>query len=260
MTASEPITILLPVSQLSTDVRVNTRPVDENWVGARVESFDPDAMGALVVSMRPDGQFVVLDGQHRAELARRAKGPDFEVVCVVHEGLSLNTEAALFRALNSARKVTPMQKFLARITEGEPSAARILAIAHESGWEIDGRQAQRRINAVNSLDKIFADDNGAATLEAVISVVTAAWGHVPDAVHHHILSGLGLVLRHHPTVALDDLVSKLAAFPGGPRGIVGDARGRRVRHRGSTTAGVAAAIVDVYNQRRRGANRLPDWK
>jgi hypothetical protein len=255
-------TIMIEVGHLSTDPRVNTRPVDEKWVAARVERFNPDAMGALVTSLRSDDTFVVLDGQNRAELARRAKGEDFPVLCIVHEGLSLSQEAALFRALNSARKVTPMQIFLARLTEGEPVATGILAIVRDHGWEVDGRQAAKRIHAVSALFKVYDDGSreGRTTLDAVLGVVTAAWGHQPDAVNVHVLNGLGLFLRRHQDVALDDLVTRLQYFPGGARGLVGDARGRRLQHRGSTSVGVAAALVDLYNQRRRGGNRLPAWQ
>jgi hypothetical protein len=253
-------TRLIRVGDLSTDPRVNTRPVDEKWVNARMDRFNADAMGALVVSRRADGTTVILDGQHRAALAKDVRGEDFPVLCVVHEGLSLATEAALFRGLNSARKVTPMQKFLARLTEGEPVAKGILAIAQEHGWEVDGRQANRRIQAVSALFKIYGDGEGRDTLSNVLGVVTAAWGHQPDAVNVYVLNGLGLFLDRHHDVALDDLATRLASFPGGPRGLVGDARGRRFQHRGSTSVSVAAALVDLYNQRRRGTNRLPSWR
>ncbi|MEV6817795.1 DUF6551 family protein [Nocardiopsis dassonvillei] len=255
-------TINIPVGDLRTDPRVNTRPLDERWIAARLETFSADAMGALVVSLRPDDVFILLDGQHRAALAQRAKGEDFEAVCVVHEGLSVSQEAALFRALNSARKVTPMQLFHARLTEGEPVANGILATVRAHGWEVDSNQGPGKINAVSALFRIYGDGNaeGRQVLDAVLSVVTAAWGHNPEAVNITILNGLGAFLRRHRDVPLDDLVMRLAAFPGGARGLLGDARGRRLRHKGSTSQGVAAALVDLYNQRRRGSNRLPEWR
>ncbi|WP_159944061.1 MULTISPECIES: DUF6551 family protein [unclassified Nocardiopsis] len=258
--ASAEPTTHIPVGELTTDPRVNTRPVDEGWISKRAETFSPEAMGALVVSLRKDDTFVILDGQHRAALAQRVKGDDFPALCVVHEGLSLAQEAALFRALNSARKVTPMQLFHARLTEGEPIAVGIQRTVRNHGWEVG--PGSKSISAVSALFRIYGDGDTESrqVLDEVLSVVTAAWGHHPDAVNMAILNGLGAFLRRHRDVALDDLVMRLASFPGGARGLIGDARGRRLRHKGSTSQGVAAALVDLYNQRRRGGNRLPDWR
>jgi len=255
----------IAISDLGRDNRVNTRPVDNAWVEARVPTFDPDALGVLAVSARPDGTMILLDGQNRAELCRRVGWKNQKVLCRLYEGLTLQQEAALFRALNDNRQVRSIYKFLARVTEGETAAVAINTVAEQFGWKIADQAGPKYITAVVALERIYHGDRrkDQPNLDVVVTtlnIVTQAWGHRSESVAGHILQGVGqVVARYRDLLQIADLTKRLSTYPGGPTGLIGDARGLRGYQGGSVANNLSEVIVKRYNERRR-AHRLPDWK
>ncbi|MFC9973599.1 DUF6551 family protein [Spirillospora sp. NPDC127200] len=255
----------VPLDKLTRDLRVNTRPIDSAWVERHVPTFDPQALGVLAVSVRDDGTAVILDGQNRAELCRRAGWDGEPVLCRIYEGLTVPQEAALFRALNDGRQVQSIYKFLARVTEGEPVAVAINSVVESLGWKIHDQNGPTSISAVVALEKIHAGDRRVDTPDVgavftTLNLVTAAWGHRPEAVNGQVLQGVGAVVRRYgDALQMADLVKKLSSYPGGPSGLLGDARGLRGYQGGSVANCVSEVVVKRYNERRR-THRLPDWK
>lgn len=265
-TASDPTrTRWIPVKDLTRDPRVNTRPVDNAWVERHVPVFDAEALGVLAVSARPDGTMVLLDGQHRAELCRRAGNEDRKVLCRVYEGLSVPQEAVLFRALNDGRQVQPIYKFLARVTEGEPIATAINGVVESLGWKIHDQNGPTSISAVVALEKIHSGDRRSdepdlGAVFTTLNLVTEAWGHRAEAVNGQVLQGVGAVVRRYgEALQIGELAKRLASYPGGPNGLLGDARGLRGYQGGSVANCISEVVVKRYNERRR-VHRLPDWK
>lgn len=256
----------LPLTQLIRDQRVNTRPVDPVWVDAHISKFDPDALGVITVSARPDGRYVVLDGQNRAELARRAIGADQSVPCRVLRNLSIPQEASLFDALNDGRRVKSVHRFLARVTAEEPAALAITMVVERAGWRIKDQTGERNITATTSLEAVYngdrnkGDGHNIEALAKTLRTVTEAWGYKPEAVAGDLLKGLGLVfLRYGTDIDTASLVKRLASNPAGPSGIIGDARGLRQYQGGSVAHCVAEVVVALYNRRRK-THALPSWR
>lgn len=258
----------LAVSSISSDHRVNTRPVDAGWVDRKVrEGFEPDRIGVPIVSRRPDGTCVWLDGQHRGELIRRAGWSDQKIQCRVFTGLTLAQEANLFLGHNDNRQVKTVYKFLARVTAGDPDAVGITAIAQAAGWTISDTSGDKTITAVRSLERIFHGDQGrdatmqpGRALQLTLRVVAEAWGYRTEAVNGDVLVGIGAVFnRFGNEVDLPALVKKLAEYSGGPSGLLGKARGARDFQGGTVAHCISDAVVRAYNTRRRGG-ALPDWR
>lgn len=252
------------LNRIRTDHDVNTRYVDQNWVDARVPKFDPDKLGTPVLSARPDGTFVVLDGQNRVELCRRVGWGDQKILCKVFTGLDKRQEAELFLGHNDARPVQAFAKFMARITAGESDAVAIAGIVAKSGWELYPAAADKKIAAVAALEKIWKttppNDAGwrGTTLTAVLAMATEAWGYQRDAANGHVLQGLGLVINRFGNVLETvPLTRKLSARR--PIDVLADARGRHSYNGGVLAACVAESVVHLYNtHRRQGA--LPPWR
>ncbi len=266
-TAEPSTTEWIPLADLDRDPAVNTRPVDHGWVTQRVAVFDPNALGTLSVSVRTDGTTIILDGQNRAELCRRAGWGDQRVLCRIYTGLTLQQEAGLFRALNDNRRVRTIYKFLARVTEGELGAVAINTVVQQLGWKISDQAGPTHITAVVSLERIYVGDRrqnkGVPDLGAVVTtlnVVTEAWGHRSEAVNGQVLIGVGQVIgRYGEAIAVPELVKRLSTYPGGPTGLLGDARGLQRYQGGSVANSISDVIVKRYNERRR-TNKLPDWQ
>lgn len=258
----------IAISAISTDRRVNTRPVDTAWVDKKTrEGFDPSRIGVPIVSRRSDGTHVWLDGQNRGELIRRAGWNDQKIECRVFTGLTVAQEAALFLGHNDNRQVKTVYKFLARVTAGDKDAVGIAAIAESHGWKISDQTGSNSITAVRSMERVF---HGGANqdptmppgraLTLTLRVVTEAWGYKSEAANGDILIGIGSIFnRFGEVVDLPALVKKLAEFPAGPSGLLGKARGAREFKGGTVAHCVSELVVLAYNKRRRNG-ALPDWR
>lgn len=255
----------IPVSAITTDHRVNTRPVDFAWVEKKTaEGFDPNKLGVPIVSRRTDGTYVWLDGQHRGELMRRSGWADQKIQCRVFAGLTLAQEAELFLGHNDNRQVKPLHKFLARVTAGDPDAVAITRIAENRGWKVQESGAANGISAVKALESVYLLDKDdlhpGALLQVTLTVVTEAWGYRNEAVDSRILQGVGALFnRFGDLIEKAALVKKLAEYPAGASGVIGNARGLKQFQGGTVVHCVAETIHGAYNARRR-KNLLPDWR
>ncbi|WP_411109557.1 DUF6551 family protein [Streptomyces sp. c-19] len=240
---------------------MNTRPVDRGWVARKLrEGFDVKRLGVPTVSSRADGTFNWIDGQNRGALCRAASRADIKITMKVFHGLSVEEEAELFLGLNDNRRVQPIYKFIAEVTAGRPEALAISRIANDAGWNISDGSTTNSIHAVAALITLFrADSQKSGTiLRDVLSIVTEAWGHTPEAVSANILLGLGSMLNASPSVDQKVLVKKLSSHAGGAGGLVGKGRGLREATGCKVSEGVDQVIRGVYNSGKRGG-RLSTW-
>ena len=258
----------LTANQITSDRRVNTRPVDSAWVARKLkEGFDPNLLGVPMVSRRADGTQVWLDGQNRGSLMQGAGWGAQKIQCRVFTGLTPAQEAELFLGHNDNRQVKVVYKFLARVTSGDEDAAAINAIVQSFGWRINDQAGGKNITAVKSLERIFHGDRNTddtmapgRALQRTLRVVTEAWGYKSEAANGDVILGIGSVFnRFGDIVDLAVLIKKLAEFPAGPSGLLGKARGMRQYQGGTVAHCVAETVVTVYNARRR-TNVLPDWR
>lgn len=254
------------LSAITTDHRVNTRPINLIWVEKKLaEGFDAYGVGVPIVSHRTDGTYVWLDGQHRGELIRRACGTDQKVQCRVFTGLTLAEEARLFLKHNDGRSIRPLHRFVAEVTACDPDSVAINRTAAEHGWKVS-EGGSRSIAAVESLKKVYQSDKKpdgtrGRALEYTLRVVTEAWGYKSEAVNQHILAGIGAVFnRFGDAVDKAVLVKKLAQVPSGPAGVLGRAKGQHDYQGGTVGQCVAEVVVAIYNRRRGNGGSLPDWR
>lgn len=247
----------LAVSTLIVDPRIQ-RPLDKRRVTKIATSLNFDALGVITVSRRANGDNVILDGQHRAEALREAGHGSDAVTCRVFKGLDLPEEAAMFRLLNNTAKPQYIDQFRVRVIECDPNAVDIARIITRHGWKIDMQSGGNTFAAVAALERIYSLDDIAA--EKAIVTVTRAWGHEQNASDGRIVEGIGLVhVRYQDAVETDDLIDRLAKFPGGPGALLGRARGLKDLVGSTVPRAVAEITVEIYNARRR-TKALPPWR
>ena len=247
-------------TSLTTDLRVQ-RPLDLVRVAELASSFDPSRLGTIVVSQRADGTIVVLDGQTR--LAAQAKaGHKAAVHAEVHTGLSLQDEAAMFLAYNNSKPVSALDKFLVRVTEGDPTAVAINNIITAHGWRVVKGGLDASIQAVNALERVYTKGgaNGAQIVGAIMDSITKAWGYDFAGTNASLIGGLGeLFLRYGDKVDRAKLVREMQST--NPRTLLGRARGMKEARvfNDSLPVVVGRVLHTIHNQKMR-RNQLPDWK
>lgn len=245
------------------------RPLDEARMkpGSPLNPFNPAAVGTFEVSERADGSLWLLDGQHRAEMARRAGHARTGFPAVVHTGLSYEEEAAMFLKLNDYKPMHPLHRFRARVIEGDKAANELSNILEKHGWRIAGGGATRSavFAAVAALEGIY--DGGRIRKEGqqtiacdrTLEILTAAFGHSPNGVKAELVTGLGLViLRYGDQIETPKMSAEMGKVQGGALGLITNAKSLKQIRGGSVPQSMAEILVEMHNKGRR-TNLLPQW-
>lgn len=253
-----PKVMQLPIRQLIVDPNVQ-RGLDRRRVTRIANELDVHALGVITVSQRPDGTYVVIDGQHRIEACKEAGRGELQVTARVYAGLTLPEEATLFRLLNNTAKPQFVDIFRVRVVEGEEVAVAVSQLAERYGWKVSvARTASGSLLAIQSLEAVFRKDPIAA--ERTMATITRAWGHDPAGTDGRIIAGLGLVYaRYQDAVDVENLADRLARRGGGPNKLLGDARGLAELIHTTVARAMAEVLVELYNSRRK-TKALPAWR
>lgn len=232
----------------------------------RMADLDLDAIGVLqgveitqTTTLTVEGETYVLepgiyviDGQHRViSLCRHGFG-DWKVRVELHpEAVDVARASALFLRLNARATVAAFDMFKNQVQEGNPDAVGAQALVEKIGMSVRRQKKDGQVACVSALKRLYAIDEG-KTLEEVLMIVREAYGKATSAYEAVILDGLAIVVStHNGTIDRPTLIKKLAKYPAGASGIIGDARGLKKVRRTSMSYCVSETIVEMYNQGRR---------
>jgi hypothetical protein len=260
---SDHIVARIHIGELHVDPIVQ-RALDPNRAQQLADKFDPNAMGALVVSRRDDNKYFVIDGQHR-HAAAILVGYNGKLNCIVHHGLPLEREAELFLRLNDSKLVQAIDKFRVRVLAREPDARAISDVLEKQGWRVACASSPGSFAAVSAAEKVYS---GAGVLtdkkphpelvQAAIFTVTKAWGHASAGANAAIVGGLGqLYARFGDEVDIEKLSHEMSKLR--PMDLVAKAKMIKEGQGGTIPAAMARVLVGLHNKARR-TNRLPDWR
>lgn len=222
------------------------------------KDFDPNATGTLSVSERANGDWILLDGQHRLRGGALAGyfGPyEFRIF----SNLTLEQEAKLFRQLNNTSKISILQSYRVALTEGLPGPVLLDKILKDYGLEANSGHGAY-FGAVQTGLRILARPDGEELLRWALSTALAAWEKNNHAVHGTIIEALTkLRWRNRGVIDTKAMIDKLAGVAGGPQGLLGRARTRQQSFNGSMVENMIESIVTIYNKGR-SKHRLPEWR
>jgi hypothetical protein len=243
------------LGDITIDQRVQ-RVLDHTRVASIAATFDWAAFGVPTLSRRLDGVLVIVDGMHRIEAARANGHVDVSPQMKVHNGLSLEEEAALFLLLNNTRKPSPVDLFRIGVISGDKDLIEMNTLIESAGLEVAnaGRKAFR---AVTAMRRIYSAEPIAAA--RALDVCVSAWGVSSDSVQGSIFEGMGLFfLRYGDGANLDELAHRLSQYPGGALALLGAARGLGRIRSVSIPNAVGDITLSEYNKGRR-TRMLPPW-
>lgn len=233
------------------------REVNEREVDRLIREWDNRLLEPLIVSYR-DGQFYVIDGQHRISAMRKINGGrDVMVRCKVYTGLTYVDEAALCWKLDKAKK---------RLSLSQSTNA--LA---ESGLDAEICGIKRLMNCAGftwALGRKYSKSYEVATTRAVINayrllgddsflrlfrLLGDTWAGVPASLTAPVISGMALMLSTYGA-ELDDktFVRRLSSME--PEEIT--RRGRLDYSTNNTALRYARILLERYNGTR-NTNKLP---
>jgi hypothetical protein len=224
--------------------------------------FDLDAVGvfhAVQYAINGKTAIWIVDGQHRWQTLMNLELGEWLVDVMIHIDSGTDARAsALFLKLNSRAPVSPFAKFANEVRADVPVAVGVSQLVHAHQLKVAYSAGNGNVCCVDALKRIFAFDAGRA-LSLTLETAVTAWGRTEAAVDGKILQGLGIVhSKYNGSINLPSLVKKLAKYPGGASGLIGDARGvRAFRPTVTLPRCIAERVIELYNSGRSSEHRLP---
>lgn len=222
-----------------------------------VANFDPYLLDPLVVSRRADGSTWVMDGQHRTAALREMGYDDQRVPCMVFRNLTLAQESRRFNTQDVRKPLNALERFRARLIEGQSAEMAVSEAVAASGFQIDYRLASMpgRVYCVAALLQLYRAA-GPAHVRDVMATIASGFGTgiVPDAA---MVGGVSAFLRRYDGVA--DLALLIDAMRRvSPDQVAREARNIKSALKVTPRTAYAMELLTVYNHGRR-KNRLPDF-
>jgi hypothetical protein len=158
------------------------RPIYPTQVKKIASEFDPDLLGAIVISEREDGELYVIDGQHRLEALRTMGWEDQLVPCLVHRNRSLEEEAKIFAETQTKRKqLRPVEVFAAQLLAGDPVAVGIKHAVEEVDFVLNltgsGQLDNGHMSCVSAMRFVWEKyGRGPDVLRETLRLIRDAWG------------------------------------------------------------------------------------
>lgn len=175
----------LPIGELAVDRRYQRQMGPDNWkhVNRIAREFTWLYYQPVVVAPKEGGAgYVVIDGQHRLEAARKHPLID-RLPCYIVDAGDVASQAQAFVALNARRiGVTRLQRFWAAHAAGEPVARRILRICEAAGVTITrsgGVLPPRTTFATFTIEKLLPLGGGMIT--TALRILAETHGDKHDA-------------------------------------------------------------------------------
>ena len=234
------------------------RPVNPGRLRRLRADFDPRAIGTVYLSLRDDGRYALLDGQHRRIVAVE-RGLE-TLPSRVFIDLTYEQEAALYRKFADYLPQTPADRFRARLEERDPSALVICSVVESFGLHVGlvRSASPGRINALDALDALYRD-SGYEILRDTLAMLRAAFGDDPAGYQGTFLRGMGAFLiryREDPVYDPRRMATRLARI--GPDGLVARILAGNQALNGNRFAKAGQVLLKLYNDGLR-TNLLPDW-
>lgn len=191
------VTRNLPVSELLVDSAYQ-RTLNKERVDRIVKEFNPRQFGYLKISRR-DGQYYVIDGQHRLAAAKILGYTSLP--CNMCEGLSQQTEADDFRFQHeNMSRIHTRDQFRAALTANDEESVNIAQIAANNGFTLSGLGIDARnpdcISSIGTLQRIVrGSPDGYKILDLTLYLIKMTWGGQSKAAYGFVIGGTAVFVR-----------------------------------------------------------------
>jgi hypothetical protein len=226
------------------------------------KNFRPALFGTITVARRKVGdrhyEYYIVDGQHRVLGAIGAGHEDMAVWCVVHTGLSLAEEAALFRDLNAGDARFPTNaydSYKAGVCQGDPACCELERITRNAGLVVTNTsRLSNGVCAVKEVTRILGN-HGADNLTVTLSTLKAWAPGNPKAFQRSLLHLFSLFFLAYPEAQPRTLVDRLKAQAFDPDDLLSQVRGVLKTKTFKMGHAVETILVPAYNHKLR-SNKL----
>ena len=150
--------LMIPKQELEVDATYQRNRINQRRVDALTRTWDWIACGCLVVALRDDNKWFVVDGQHR-KLAADQRGDINELPCLVFETTNRREEAVSFLAINQGRVgVGSLDRYRAQLLSGDKNAYAVESMLKSTGHRAGETASARTVSCVQCLYTLATDD------------------------------------------------------------------------------------------------------
>jgi hypothetical protein len=143
--------LMIHKNELEVDPAYQRNRINQRRVDALTRAWDWIACGCLVVALRDDNKWFVVDGQHR-KLAADQRSDIGELPCLVFETTSRREEAVSFLAINHGRVgVGSLDRYRAQLLSGDKTAFAVEAMLASTGHRAGDKPSARTVSCVQCL-------------------------------------------------------------------------------------------------------------
>lgn len=224
--------------------------------------FSWQAFQAISVNQRPDGSFVLTDGQHRLYAAQLCFGDAEIVKCNVTRVENTPLEAGLFLTMNTERVgLNYNSAFKARLHALDANALRVVDLLQEFDLDYtkpgEYRNQPGKITAVATLESMVRQA-GVSSARATLSILKEVWGDSPEAYRDFMLGGLWqFLIRYDGLYRRDRIVT---SFKRDELEVIGDrVADFKTSVNSSSAAAACGAIHYTYNWHLQMKDALPPF-
>ena len=252
----------VPIKKMFVDGVENggyARPLNQRRLNWLVRRYRPQSVGVLLLSLRDNGTYAIIDGHHRAQ-ASVVHGVE-ALDAYVYLDLTREEEAALYAEFGDYLKQTARDRFAAGLVAQDENILALNALVERAGLRvlIGGGQTRGGIQAVNALVSV-ARDYDPDHLTRTLTFLKAAFGDDERAYTSNIIKGTAAFLiryHNHPKLQLTKLIQRLRG--GGREELTARALGVARAERTSGTPAIGKALLYIHNDGL-SVNRLPVWQ
>lgn len=221
-------------------------------------NLDLNKLGFPIVNHR-DGNYWVLDGQHRIYALKENGFEHDNLDCEVYEGLTDAEMADIFLGRDARKAVDPYSKFHIACTAGHKRETDIRRTVETQGLKVSKARGESCVGAVSALARVY-DRDGVVVLGQALRTIKNAYGGDPDAFDASVIDGIALIFnRYNGQTNEKELASRLSDTPHGVRGLLRKAEAVKVRTGGQKSQCVASVAVEIYNKKVSRGAKLPSW-
>jgi hypothetical protein len=150
--------LMIPKEELEVDHAYQRNRINQRRVDELCRAWDWIACGCLVVALREDNKWFVMDGQHR-KLAADQRSDIRELPCLVFETTGRREEAIGFLAINQGRMgVNSIDRYRAQLLSGDQTAFAVEGLLKSTGHRVGHTAAPRTVGCVHCLYSLCAED------------------------------------------------------------------------------------------------------
>jgi len=150
--------LMIPKTELEVDPAYQRNRINQRRVDILTRTWDWIACGCLVVALRDDNKWFVMDGQHR-KLAADQRSDIKELPCLVFETTSRREEALGFLAINQCRVgVGSLDRYRAQLLTGDKTAFAVESMLKSTGHRAGDKASARTVSCVQCLYTLANED------------------------------------------------------------------------------------------------------